>query len=193
MSIVSLLHIWGYSWEFLVATSTQFQNHLFPGLNWRIAWHLAVPLIWGFCKKILLPMWTISSAFFFSLPQLLARASAIVAGSPGVSCMPTWKVLSFQPQVIPVSRRTHGRRWWGGRGACLLLLQLSALPHQYCPPFLGLSSFWFHQHFQSLKMYKSITMLHPTLTATLNAYWTLSMGTQSSVVYIQGLREFFSK
>lgn len=97
MSIVSLLHIWGYSWEFskLLHLPNSRIFYLFPGLNLRIAWHLAMPLIWGFCKEIFLPMLTMSSAiFFFSLPQLLARASAIVSGSPGVSCVPTWKVLS---------------------------------------------------------------------------------------------------
>lgn len=97
MSIVSLLHIWGYSWEFskLLHLLNSRIFYLFPGLNLRIAWHLAMPLIWGFCKEIFLPMLTMSSAiFFFSFPQLLARASAIVSGSPGVSCVPTWKVLS---------------------------------------------------------------------------------------------------
>lgn len=40
---------------------------------------------------------------------------------------------------------------------------------------------------------QSISLLPPILTVTLNAYWILSLGTQSSVVYSQGLTKFFFK
>lgn len=96
MSIVSLLHIWGYSWEFskLLHLLNSRIFYLFPGLNLRIAWHLAMPLIWGFCKEIFLPMLKMALAIFFFFAAITCKSLSNCLWIPGVSCMPTWKVLS---------------------------------------------------------------------------------------------------
>lgn len=76
MSIVSWFHIWRYSWEFskLLHLLNSRIFYLFPGINLRIAWHLALPLIWGFCKEIFLLMLTMSLAIFFFLATITCKS-----------------------------------------------------------------------------------------------------------------------